>query len=167
MGIDDNDAFSGVSRKRMKKEKTWQKNTYLDTKIAAVPARQIGEPCSCQCFSKIAQDYVQQIFNAFWVITTYKIRTFINFESIFFLSPAESRPFRESIGILFVLSSPFLSSQNAQRMIPSRLETALRGRMRKANSTPRSSMDDTFLYLVCLRRLARALFSLRYRDLTV
>ncbi|GBL88752.1 hypothetical protein AVEN_158888-1 [Araneus ventricosus] len=41
---------------------------------AVVPARQIGEPCSCQCFSKIGQDNVQQIFNAFWELGNYDLQ---------------------------------------------------------------------------------------------
>ncbi|GBM54688.1 hypothetical protein AVEN_121565-1 [Araneus ventricosus] len=81
---DDNNAFPGYSKKRMKK-KTWKK---LETKkernsneeyvsrhtSAVVPARQIGEPCSCQCFSKIGQDNVQQNFNAFWELGNYDLQ---------------------------------------------------------------------------------------------
>ncbi|GBL86452.1 hypothetical protein AVEN_164607-1 [Araneus ventricosus] len=77
MDTDDNNAFPGSSRKRMKKEITWKKveakkkrnsgEEYVSRHTnVVVPARQIGEPCSCQCFSKIGQDNVQQIFNAFW-----------------------------------------------------------------------------------------------------
>ncbi|GBM72197.1 hypothetical protein AVEN_203274-1 [Araneus ventricosus] len=84
MDTDDN-AFPGYSRKRMKKEKTWKKveakkkrnsgEKYVSRhKNAMVPSRQIGEPCSCQCFSKIGQDNVQQIFNAFWELGNYDLQ---------------------------------------------------------------------------------------------
>ncbi|GBM78003.1 hypothetical protein AVEN_230096-1 [Araneus ventricosus] len=93
MGTDDNDAFPGYSRKRMKKEKTWKKvevkkkrnsgeeYTYLDTRITVVPARQIGEPCSCQCLSKIGQDNVQRIFNAFWELGNYDLQNSYLYQS--------------------------------------------------------------------------------------
>ncbi|GBN88248.1 hypothetical protein AVEN_272643-1 [Araneus ventricosus] len=85
MCTDDNNAFPGSSKKRMKKEMTWN-NVEAKTKMnsgeeylsrhtnAVVPARQIGEPCSCQYFSKIGQDNGQQIFNAFWELGNYDLQ---------------------------------------------------------------------------------------------
>ncbi|GBN59892.1 hypothetical protein AVEN_180493-1 [Araneus ventricosus] len=85
MDTHNNNAFPGYSRKRMKKEKTWKK-VEAKTKRnsgeeyesrhtnAVVPARQIGEPCSCQSFSKIRQDNVQHIFNAFWELGNYDLQ---------------------------------------------------------------------------------------------
>ncbi|GBN36783.1 hypothetical protein AVEN_191740-1 [Araneus ventricosus] len=82
MDTDDNNAFPGYSRKRMK---TWKKaeakkkrnsgeeyvNRYTNV---VVPAHQIGEPCSCQCFLKVGQDNVQQIFNTFGELGNYDLQ---------------------------------------------------------------------------------------------
>ncbi|GBO31150.1 hypothetical protein AVEN_238293-1 [Araneus ventricosus] len=85
MDTDDNNAFPGYSRKLMKKEKTWKKvqakkirnsgEEYVSRHTnAVVPFRQIGEPYSCQYFSKIGQHNVQQIFNAFWELGNYDLQ---------------------------------------------------------------------------------------------